>query len=195
VLSSVSFPPAFLPLPLPELHRVLTNIFHQSSAADMLLYLTKEYQPELDAMEKWNMACYEAHQSARQRPFGLGIAVNLPPKPKLTHSEAELNFVDQMLTRMMSSSPTSLQVTFRLMQLVQFLPLEKCIQLEYRLSQRLCSMLPNPREDSELFTAPKWKRTSFMPQEEVDKLFEEDWDEDNELRIEYPAPKKPVWYI
>jgi hypothetical protein len=109
---------------------------------------------------------------------------------------AEMVFVEDVLNRLLGASPTSLKCTFKLIKMTQWLPLERCIQLEYRLAQRLLCQLDDPLQ-SELFRAPNWRVTSFkqIPDSEVDNIFKESWDQDQELVLTYPEKKQPTWYI
>jgi len=117
--------------------------------------------------------------------------------PRASESRSdEMVFIEDVLNRLLAASPTSLKCTFKLIQMTQWLPLERCLQLEYRLAQRLLCQLDDPMQ-ADLFRAPNWRLTSFkqIPDAEVERIFKESWDEDQELVLNYPEKKKPTWYI
>ena len=181
---------AHFPLPLHEMHRVVDDIFGVSSMEEVFARLTPYFDEEVEA---------EAPAAAAGDKKAADAAA---PKKKNTtkkkkHSAAVQAFVTEILNRLLAASPTSLKVTFKQLQLAQFLPLERCIQLEYRLAQRLLCSKENPLKESDLFRAPDWTAKNFkqIPDAEVERIFAEDWDKDNELELTYPEKNKPVWYI
>jgi enoyl-CoA hydratase/carnithine racemase len=193
--------PSHFPLPLPELHRVLDDIFHVPTVEGVFVAL-QGYQAELGLMEQYledvRLAAAAA-SSPHARFGGAAAAKKRPGKPRTKHSFAVLQFVSDITQKLLAASPLSLKCTFKLMQLAQFLPLERCIQLEYRLAQRLLCATSNPA-DAELFRAARgenFKHTGFasVPDSMIEQIFEESWDEDQELVLNYDKPKKPTWYI
>jgi len=184
------------PLPLPELHRVLDDLFNVPTVEGVFVSL-HAYQADLALMEQYLEDLRLAAAAAPHARFGQGA--KKPKKPKTTHSFAVLQFVADVTQKLLAASPLSLKCIFKLMRLAQFLPLERCLQLEYRLAQRMLCATANPAE-ADLFRAAAgqpFKHTSFasVPDALVDKMFEESWDEDQEFVINYEKAKKPTWYI
>ncbi len=183
--------PTHFPLPLAEFHRVIDDIFHVPSALHMFSVIHEKYEPELAAMESYHAEL----DAAKKAPLSFG-KIAIPSKPKTKNSFEVLSFVREVVNRLLRVSPTSLKVIFKQMQLAQWLPLEKCIQLEYRLAQRLCTLMPSPSE-SDLFRAPYWHRASFaeVSDAEIETIFQENWDTEQEMKLEYPPKNKDTWYI
>ena len=187
--------PTHFPLPLHEMHRVVDDIFGERSIERVFTkigkYLEENAEDEAAAGGSGSEKTKADDASALLKPS------KSSKRPK-RHSPAVVGFVNDILNRLLAASPTSLKIIFKQIRLAQFLPLERCIQLEYRIANRLLLSKENPLEQSDLFrTAPNWTRTNFkqIPDSEVDAICEEHWDKTEELVLEYPQKKKPVWYI
>lgn len=105
-------------------------------------------------------------------------------------------FLNDTVQRLVSASPLSLKVTFAALKLAQFLPLERCLQLEYRLAQKLLCNLADPR-NSDLYNAPKWRAQSLkdVTNEDVRAILAEDQNPTREMRYDYPPKKERQWDI
>lgn len=156
-----------LPMPIHDLHEVITPLFTADSVDAILVNMLSRIS-ELKA------------KGARATQKDLATCA----------------FIEEMQRRMMASSPTGLKVTFELLRLSEFLPLEKCLQLEFRLSQNLLSLLPNPTK-AEIFSAPNFNAKSLaqVTPQMMEALFEENPDEDKELNLAYPEKTQQTFYI
>ena len=122
----------------------------------------------------------------------------------LQHSGASdsslIPFIDATLKSMLSASPTSLKVTLELLRRGALMPLERCLEMEYRVSQRM--MMGDDfyaGVNSALISKdkkPKWQHAdvSQVTDAEVQAYFEP-LEEQEELHLAYPKYEEPQWYI
>jgi 3-hydroxyisobutyryl-CoA hydrolase len=161
--------PTYFPLLLHEMHETINAVFTADSVEQVLT----------------NIAVNVAHTNS------LGASAS-------SKQLQQMSFLIEVQKRILASSPTSLKVTWELLTLAQFLPLERCLQLEYRLSQNLLSTLSNPLQ-ADLFTAPNFQARTLaqVTPKVMEKLFWENENEMMELKLNY-QPKKTVrdtWLI
>ena len=177
--------PSFLPLPIHDLHEVINSIFTAESVEEVIVNMVAR----IDAFN-----AKVARVADQQKRFAEGEKVF---REKVTPKEEAINaFVIEVQNRMLKSSPVGLKVTFELLKLAQFLPLESCLKLEFRLSQRLLSTLSQPLK-AEIFAAPNFSVKSLgeLTPKALEQIFEQDADEDKELDLKYPEKTEPVWYV
>jgi len=168
---------SFAGVPYHRLVELVERVFAVESVEEIFLKLQQQLAPPRPAHVS------EAEAATEGKTYG-------------ESDPAARSFYEQVLTRMLSASPSSLKYTFRLLHLSTVLPLENCLQLEYRLAQRLLARADEPW-NSELILAPNWKQTNLrsVTNEQIDAIFEQDEYIKNELILEYPGRKKETWWV
>lgn len=155
--------PSYFPMTIHELHETINSVFLSAESVEEVLT---------------NIAVKVAHTDS------LGDAATAKQRQQMA-------FLQEVHQRMLASSPTSLKVTWELLNLAQYLPLERCLQLEFRLSQNLLSTMANPLQ-ADLFTAPNFAQAKTLAQVTPKKMaayFHPNADEQRELVLGYEKKK------